>query len=363
MDLHRSANIDKSHDFFGGGQSFRPPAESNPASKLSPQNKLPDPIGSIFQAISNNSSDSSGNDAQKALQGLLKRAGNPTSQQVAAQIQKLEEQQRAENSLKMGILVAEREASLNDLTDPEAKQAAAVLTALLERAKIEPPSAFMDCLIAKLTMDLKALAPSVARKQEQIDKLSTSDEAELLKGFKDLPFKGRLSLVLSASDANEAAQQLAEMAAQFSDWELNRQFSRLTPQQAKQLDDILQQARNGIFKSYWDIWNPEVQARAQQLESALRSLIENLPVDRQNEAHQLLSDLCAPKKQNDPVVSKFLLNHISPQLAQKAQQLAELRRPLRAVEKQDKALARIKKHLDLFGPVLTVVSSNSLLNT
>jgi hypothetical protein len=358
MDLRRSSNIDRSQDFFGGGQSFRPPVDSKPLIKQPEADSQPESICKSLQAAQKELSENPGNDAQKALQGLLKRADNLTAQQVESHIRKLEDQLKAANSLKIGILVSERDASLADLPGPEIRQEAAALASLLEKAKLEPPSPFMDCVIAKLTTDLKKLAPTLARKQEQIDRITSSDEIELLKGFKDLPFKGRLSLVLTTPDAVESAQHLTEMAAQFSDWELNRQFSRLSPEQAKQLDERLQQSRNGIFQNYWELWNPEVQARAQQLESALELQIEELPIEKQAEARQLISDLCEPKKQNDPVVCQFLLNHISPRLAEQAQQLANLRAPLRSVEKQDKALGRLKKHLDIFGPVGTLNNSH-----
>ncbi len=352
MDIHRSANIDRSQDFFGGGQSFLPPANIKPAANTQePQKQLESAaknLKSVPKELEN-----PGGDAQNALKGLLKRADNLTTHQVEAHVHKLAEQQRTNNNLKISILLSERDAALNDLPDQASRREAAVLAALIEQAKAEPPSAFMDCMLAKLTADLRKLAPPIARKQEQIDKLGTNDEIELLRNFQDLPFKGRLSLVLSAEDPIESVQHLTEMSGQFTDWELNRQYSKLSADQAKQLDQRLQQARNAIFQNYWKIWNPEVQARAQQLESALGLLIEQLPPAKHDEAHQLISDLCEPKKQNDPVVCRFLLNHISPQIAEKAQQLADLRSPLRSVEKQDKALGRLKKHLDAFGPVYT----------
>lgn len=308
-------------------------------------------LGKDFDSAQKKLEDSPGVEAQNALAALLKRADNLTPKQIDCNITTLESHQQTTNASRIALLTGQRDACINELPEGIRREAKAIAS-LLERAKLEPKSPFMDCSIARWQSDLRRIAPAYAARQEQIDKLSTNDEIELLKGFKDLSFKGRLALAMTAGDASVAARRFTEMSEQFSDWELNRHFSKMSSKQAKLFDQKLQESRVSIFQNYWEIWNPEVQAKAQHIDTALGNLAGQLPVEKLKEAQQLIRELCEPKAPNDMVVSLFLLQHISPPLAEKAQQLSDLRAPLRAIEQQDKALDRLKNHLSMFGPVI-----------
>jgi hypothetical protein len=306
-------------------------------------------LGKDIQSAQKELEDNPGAEAQKALESLLKRADKLTPIKMDSNIGRLESQQKASNSVKLSNLTRERDAILNELPD-DVKYEVLAVASLLDEAKTHPKCPFTDCAISRWRKELRKLSPAYAEKQEKIEKLSSNEEIELLKEFRDLPFKGRLSLAMSAADDATGAQRFAELSESFSDWELNRVFSRMTKEQAQVLDTKLQHTRIALFQTYWEIWNPDVQAKAQQIDAALGSMLTYLPLEKQQEAQQLIRDLCEPKAANDVIVSRFLLQHISPQLAQKAHELSELRVPLRNVERQDKAIERLRKHLLMFGP-------------
>lgn len=350
MDLLRNTNADTAQFPFGDGSTERASNALRQSSDLTlPDSSQYTKLTKDFNTAQKQLDEQPGRDSQQALEAVLNKAGKLTSQQLDTHIARLEQQQRNSNADPISRLVSQRDSALNELPEPDRSRATAIAS-LLEKAATEPQSAFIDCAINNWRAELKKLAPAYMEKQEKIDRLSTNDEIELLKSFKDLPFRGRLSLAMAAKDDKASAKHLADLTEHFSDWELNRHFSKMSPEQAKQFDARLQKARIAVFENYWHVWSPEVQGHAQHLDKAMSEIMSRLPSDQQKEAQQLIRDLCEPKATNDKVVSRFLLQHISPQLADKAVEMSNLRAPLRDIEKQDRALDRLQRLANTFGP-------------
>ncbi|GEM_PF-2891941 len=290
-----------------------------------------------------------GAEAEQHLDSIAERADKLNGRQMEMRIGELEAQLRQAQADEATRLTEERDATLESLPEPTKRKARA-LAQMVDGARSQPGSPYMECAVAKWKEELGRLAPEYAAAQEAIDRLITSDEIAAMRSALALRFKARLTLALSCEGEESRINRFADLSERFKDWELNAYLAKLDPQESAALGKGLHSARMSLFQRYWQVWNAGAQAQAQALESELALVVEQLPLDKQVEAQGLIKDLCAPREKTDTVVALFLLNHISPSLAARARELDDLRAPLRVIERQERALDRLQTQFDLFAP-------------